>query len=45
MTFDTKTGKILVPDATIVGTPAADPSQKAKKSITEGTFVVLVVGK
>jgi DNA-binding beta-propeller fold protein YncE len=45
MTFDNKTGKILLPAATIVITPAADPSQKPKKSITEGTFAVLVVGK
>ena len=45
MTFDKKTGKILLPAATIVVTPDTDPSQKPKKSITEGTFAVLVVGK
>ncbi len=45
MTFDNKTGNILLPAATIVVTPATDPSQKPKKSITEGTFAVLVVGK
>ena len=45
MTFDNKTSKILLPAATIVVTPATDPSQKPKKSITEGTFAVLVVGR
>ncbi len=45
MTIDNKTGKILLPAATVVVTPGADPSQKPKRSITEGTFTVLVVGK
>lgn len=45
MAFDKKTQKIFLPAATVVSTPAADPSQKPKKTITEGTFCVLVVGK
>ena len=45
MTFDNKTGKILLPAATVVVTAATDASQKPSKSITEGTFAVLVVGK
>jgi DNA-binding beta-propeller fold protein YncE len=45
MTFDTKTGRILLPAATVVMTPSADPAQKPKKSITEGSFAVLVIGK
>ena len=45
MAFDKKTGKIFLPAATVVVTPAADPTQKPKRAITEGTFAVLVVGK
>lgn len=45
MTIDHKTGKILLPAATIVTTPAADPSEKPKRTITDGTFCVLVVGQ
>jgi len=45
MTFDSKTGKIFLPAATVVLTPAADPTQKPWRAITEGTFVVLVVGR
>jgi hypothetical protein len=45
MAFDTKTGRIFLPAATVVLTPAPDPTQKPKRSITEGTFAVLVVGK
>lgn len=45
MAFDKKTEKIFLPAATVVTTPAADASQKPKKTITEGTFCVLVVGK
>jgi DNA-binding beta-propeller fold protein YncE len=44
MAFDSKTGKIFLPAATVVVTPAGDPSQKPKHTITEGTFAVLVVG-
>jgi DNA-binding beta-propeller fold protein YncE len=45
MTIDKKTGKILLPAATVVSTPAADPGQKPKRTITDGTFCVLVVGQ
>jgi len=45
MAFDKKTGKIFLPTATVNVTPAADPSQKPKKTIVDGTFCVLVVGK
>jgi DNA-binding beta-propeller fold protein YncE len=45
MAFDKKTGKIFLPAATVVVTPPADPTQKPKRAITEGTFAVLVVGK
>jgi len=45
MAFDTKTHKIFLPTATVVVTAAADPSQKPKKTITDGTFCVLVVSK
>jgi DNA-binding beta-propeller fold protein YncE len=44
MAFDSKAGKIFLPAATVVMTPAADPGQKPKRTITEGTFAVLVVG-
>jgi DNA-binding beta-propeller fold protein YncE len=44
MAFDSKTGKIFLPAATTVVTPAADPSQKPKRTVTDGTFAVLVVG-
>jgi len=40
-----KTGRILLPAATVVITPATDATQKPKRVITEGTFAVLVVGK
>lgn len=45
MAVDSKTGKIFLPAATVVAKPAADASQKPKRTITEGSFVVLVVGK
>ena len=45
LAFDGKTGKIFLPAATVVVAPAGDPSQKPKRTITEGTFAVLVVGK
>jgi DNA-binding beta-propeller fold protein YncE len=44
MAFDKKTQKIFLPAATVVTTPASDPSQKPKHTITDGTFCVLVVG-
>ena len=43
--FDSKTGMLFLPAATVVVTPAADPAQKPKRTITDGTFAVLVVGK
>jgi DNA-binding beta-propeller fold protein YncE len=45
MAFDKKSDKIFLPAATVVTTSAADPSQKPKHTITDGTFCVLVVGK
>jgi DNA-binding beta-propeller fold protein YncE len=45
MAIDKKSGKIYLPAATIVTNPAADPSQKPKHTITDGTFCVLVVAK
>jgi len=45
MAFDSTTGKIFLPAATVVVTPAADATQKPKRTITEGSFAVLVVGK
>lgn len=45
MAFDKKTEKIFLPTANVVIIPAADVSQKPKKTITEGTFCVLVLGK
>jgi DNA-binding beta-propeller fold protein YncE len=45
MALDKKTGKIYLSAATVVTTPAADPTQKPKRRITDGTFCVLVVGQ
>jgi DNA-binding beta-propeller fold protein YncE len=45
MAFDGKTGRIFLPAATVVTTPPVDSSQKPTKTIVEGTFGVLVVGK
>jgi DNA-binding beta-propeller fold protein YncE len=45
MAFDPKTGNIFLPAATVVITPAADPAQKPKRTITDGSFAVLVVGR
>jgi hypothetical protein len=45
MAFDKKTGKIFLPAATVVVTPAAEPGQRPKRTITDGTFAVLVVGR
>jgi hypothetical protein len=45
MSSDNKTGKILLPAATVAVTAATDASQKPNNSITDGTFAVLVVGK
>lgn len=43
MALDEKTGTIYLPAATVVSTPAADPAQKPKRTITDGTFCILVV--
>jgi DNA-binding beta-propeller fold protein YncE len=43
--FDKKTQRVFLPAATVISTPSADPSQKPKKTITDGTFCVLVVSK
>jgi len=45
MALDKKTGKIYLSAATVISTPAADPTQKPKRTITEGSFCVLVVGR
>ena len=45
MAFDPKTRKIFLPAATVVVTPGADATQKPKRSVTAGTFAVLVVGQ
>jgi DNA-binding beta-propeller fold protein YncE len=45
MAFDTKTKKVFLPAATVVITPPADPSGKPKRTVTDGSFAVLVVGK
>jgi streptogramin lyase len=45
MAFDPKTKQIYLPAATVVVTPSADASTKPTRSITPGTFAVLVVGK
>jgi YVTN family beta-propeller protein len=44
MAFDKKTGKIFLPAATMMPVPPADPSQKPKRKVQDGTFCVLVVG-
>lgn len=44
MAFDNKTKKIFLPAAEVEIIPSADPKQKPKKSVKEGTFAVLVVG-
>jgi YVTN family beta-propeller protein len=45
MAFDSKTRQVYLPAATVVVTPAADANSKPKRSVTAGTFAVLVVGK
>jgi len=45
MAFDAKTGRIFLPGAEVIVVPATDPARKPTKSIKEGTFAVLVVGK
>jgi hypothetical protein len=45
MVLDKKTGKIFLPAAIVTSTPNADPSKKPTKTVTDGTFCVLVVGR
>ena len=45
MALDKKTGTVYLPAATVIITPAADTSQKPKRTITDGSFCVLVVGQ
>ncbi len=45
MAFDSKTKKIFLSAADIIETPAADPSQRPRRSVKPGSFVLLVVGK
>jgi DNA-binding beta-propeller fold protein YncE len=45
MAFDSKTKKIFLSAAEITETPAADPTQRPRRSIKPGSFVVLVVSK
>jgi DNA-binding beta-propeller fold protein YncE len=45
MAFDPKTKKIFLTAAEFVEAPAADPSQRPRRSVKPGTFTVLVVGK
>ena len=45
MAFDAKTKKIFLPAAEMIVTPAADAGGKPKRSVKEGSFTVLVVGK
>jgi DNA-binding beta-propeller fold protein YncE len=45
MAFDPKTKHIYLSAGEIVETPAADPSQRPRRSVKPGTFVVLVVAK
>lgn len=45
MAFDIKTKKIFLPAAQVDVIPAADANSRPKRSIREGSFAVLVVGK
>jgi hypothetical protein len=45
MAFDKKTKKIFLPAAEMEIVPAADPSQKPKHTVNDGTFAVLVVAR
>jgi DNA-binding beta-propeller fold protein YncE len=45
MDFDPKTKKVFLSAAEYVETPAADPSQRPRRSVKPGSFVMLVVGK
>jgi DNA-binding beta-propeller fold protein YncE len=45
MALDTKTGKVFLSAAEVTTVPSSEPGKKPTKSIAEGTFSVLVVGK
>jgi DNA-binding beta-propeller fold protein YncE len=45
MAWDPKTKKIFLPAAEYQETPAAEPGKRPQRSMKEGSFVVLVVGK
>jgi YVTN family beta-propeller protein len=45
MAFDEITQMVFLPAVNVVSVPVADPSKKPKKTITNGTFCVLVVRK
>jgi hypothetical protein len=45
MAFDPKTKKIFLPAAEYQETPATDASKRPQRTVKQGTFVVLVVGK
>ena len=45
MAFDGKTGRLFLPTGQHITIPASEPGQKPTKSIKEGSFGVLVVGK
>ena len=45
MAFDSETKKIFLPTAEMLVTPSADPNGKPKRSVKQGTFMVLVVSK
>ena len=45
MAFDAKTGKIFVPAAEYLESPASTPGKRPQRTVKPGTFVVLVVGK
>ena len=43
--FDPKTKKIFLPAAQVDVTPAADANSRPKRTVREGSFAVLVVGR
>jgi len=45
LAFDAKTGKIFLPAADILETPASEPGKRPQRRIKPGSFVVLVVGR
>ena len=45
LAFDVKTGKIFLPAAEILETPASEPGKRSQRTIKPGSFVVLVVSR